>query len=145
MKIKFLLISMLLANMAVAQYAPAGDKIKTRWAEQVAPENALPEYPRPMMVRPVWKNLNGLWQYASTAKGEKAPQKYEGDILVPFCIESSLSGVRHHTGIARETKQPCCPRLGPNQQQLHPSWKASYKAKRNFLHFRDGHLADSLA
>ena len=51
---------MLLANMAVAQYAPAGDKIKTRWAEQVAPENALPEYPRPMMVRPMWKNLNGL-------------------------------------------------------------------------------------
>ena len=98
MKIKFLLISMLLANIAVAQYAPAGDKIKTKWADEVSPENALPEYPRPMMVRPEWKNLNGLWQYAITSKGEKAPQKYEGDILVPFCIESSLSGVQKEVG-----------------------------------------------
>ena len=52
MKIKLLLMTMLLADMAFAQYAPAGDKIKTRWASEVAPENALPEYPRPMMVRP---------------------------------------------------------------------------------------------
>ena len=89
---------MLLANMAFAQYAPAGDRIRTRWAEQVSPENALPEYPRPMMVRPEWKNLNGLWQYAITAKGEKAPTQYEGDILVPFCIESSLSGVQREVG-----------------------------------------------
>ena len=94
MKIKFLLLSMLLANIAMAQYAPAGDKIKTKWAAKVAPENALTEYPRPMMVRPEWKNLNGLWQYAITAKGDKAPSKYEGDILVPFCIESALSGVQ---------------------------------------------------
>ena len=98
MKIKLLLLSMLLANIAVAQYAPAGDKIKTRWADQVAPENALPEYPRPMMVRPEWKNLNGLWQYAITPKGEKAPQRYTGDILVPFFIESSLSGVQKEVG-----------------------------------------------
>ena len=94
MKLKLLLISMLLTAAAMAQYAPAGDKIKTEWAEKVSPENALPEYPRPMMARPDWKNLNGLWQYAITPKGEKAPQKYEGDILVPFCIESSLSGVQ---------------------------------------------------
>ena len=98
MKIKFLLLSMLLSNLAIAQYAPAGDKIKTRWASEVAPENALPEYPRPQMVRPTWKNLNGLWQYAITPKGEKAPTKYEGDILVPFCIESSLSGVQKEVG-----------------------------------------------
>ena len=98
MKTKLLLISMLLANIAFAQYAPAGDKIKTRWAEQVSPENALPEYPRPLMVRPEWKNLNGLWQYAITAKGEKTPEHYEGDILVPFCIESSLSGVQKEVG-----------------------------------------------
>ena len=98
MKIKLLLFPMLIANIALAQYAPAGDKIKTRWAEQVSPENALPEYPRPMMVRPEWKNLNGLWQYAITTKGEKAPSRYEGDILVPFCIESSLSGVQKEVG-----------------------------------------------
>ncbi len=98
MKIKLLLISLLMTTVAIAQYAPAGDKMKTRWAEQVSPENALPEYPRPMMVRPEWKNLNGLWQYAITAKGEKAPAQYEGDILVPFCIESSLSGVQKEVG-----------------------------------------------
>ena len=90
MKINLLLLSMLLVNIATAQYAPAGDKIKTKWADQVSPENALPEYPRPMMVRSEWINLNGLWQYAITEKGEKAPQSYDGDILVPFCIESSL-------------------------------------------------------
>ena len=98
MKIKLLVISMLLTTAAMAQYAPAGDKIKTQWADKVSPENSLPEYPRPMMVRPDWKNLNGLWQYAVTPKGERAPQKYEGDILVPFCIESSLSGVQREVG-----------------------------------------------
>ena len=52
MKTELLIISMLMANIAFAQYAPAGDKIKTRWASEVAPENALTEYPRPLMVRP---------------------------------------------------------------------------------------------
>ena len=98
MKYIMLLAAVLLSTLAIAQYAPAGDKIKTRWASEVAPENALPEYPRPQMVRPVWKNLNGLWQYAITPQGEKAPSKYEGDILVPFCIESSLSGVQKEVG-----------------------------------------------
>ena len=98
MKYIMLLAAVLLSTLAIAQYAPAGDKIKTRWASEVAPENALPEYPRPQMVRPVWKNLNGLWQYAITPKGEKAPSKFEGDILVPFCIESSLSGVQKEVG-----------------------------------------------
>ncbi len=98
MRYIMLLAAVLLSTLAIAQYAPAGDKIKTRWASEVAPENALPEYPRPQMVRPIWKNLNGLWQYAITPKGEKAPSKYEGDILVPFCIESSLSGVQKEVG-----------------------------------------------
>ena len=98
MKIKLLFFAMLLTTAVMAQYAPVGDKIKTSWASEVAPENALPEYPRPQMVRQEWKNLNGLWQYAITPKGEKAPSKYEGDILVPFCIESSLSGVQKEVG-----------------------------------------------
>ena len=75
-----------------ADWAPAGDRIKTKWAEEVSPANALPAYPRPQMVRGLWQNLNGLWDYAVTAKDadEFSP---EGKILVPFCIESSLSGV----------------------------------------------------
>ena len=89
---------MLVSSVAFAQYAPAGDRIMTDWASQVSPDNALPEFPRPMMVRPDWQNLNGLWQYAITPKGEKAPENYDGDILVPFCIESALSGVQKEVG-----------------------------------------------
>ena len=47
-----------------AQWKPQGDKIKTKWAEQVDPKKTLPEYPRPIMERGQWKNLNGLWNYS---------------------------------------------------------------------------------
>ena len=76
-----------------AQWKPAGDKIKTPWGEQLNPKNVLPEYPRPIMERHEWKNLNGSWNYAITKKGEAAPGNYQGEILVPFAVESSLSGV----------------------------------------------------
>ena len=76
-----------------AQWAPAGDKIKTVWGENLDPNNVLPEYPRPIMERSEWQNLNGLWQYAVVDKGSAIPTTFEGDILVPFAIESSLSGV----------------------------------------------------
>jgi hypothetical protein len=67
----------------------------TRWAAEVNPTNAHPEYPRPQLVRPDWLNLNGLWKYAIQSIGIEAPAtNYEGDILVPFPIESALSGVR---------------------------------------------------
>ena len=91
---KSILIAVLTASIATsafAQWKPAGDKIKTKWAEQVNPENVLPEYPRPVMERGEWKNLNGLWNYAITEKGA-APSAYEGLMLVPFAIASSLSG-----------------------------------------------------
>ena len=76
-----------------AQWKPVGDKIKTDWASQLNFANVLPEYPRPIMKRNDWKNLNGLWNYAIINKGEHLPTKFEGQILVPFAIESSLSGV----------------------------------------------------
>lgn len=78
---------------AQAQYAPAGDKIKTKWAESIDVNNVWNEYPRPVMARAEWQNLNGLWQYAVTERGAAAPKQFDGEILVPFCIESSLSGV----------------------------------------------------
>lgn len=74
-------------------WAPAGDRIKTKWAEDVSPANAHPEYPRPQMVRPDWKSLNGLWDYAITPKTAVRPEVFDGKILVPFAVESSLSGV----------------------------------------------------
>jgi len=64
----------------------------TRWAKDVAPDHVLPEYPRPQMVRNEWMNLNGLWNYAITFKGEPFPLNADGKILVPFPLESPLSG-----------------------------------------------------
>lgn len=67
-----------------AQWKPVGDKIKTDWASQLNFANVLPEYPRPIMKRNDWKNLNGLWNYAIINKGEHLPTKFEGQILVPL-------------------------------------------------------------
>jgi hypothetical protein len=83
---------------AMADWAPAGDKIKTRWVKDIDPNHPLPEYPRPILVRDAWENLNGLWDYAITDKDAAAPENYDGKILVPFPIESSLSGVQKEVG-----------------------------------------------
>ena len=92
-KLLAMLFASALCSLASAQWKPAGDKIKTPWGEQLNPKNVLPEYPRPIMERHEWKNLNGNWNYAITRKGESAPATYEGEILVPFAVESALSGV----------------------------------------------------
>lgn len=97
-KIYLTLIVMLTGMTASAgQWAPAGDLIKTRWAAQVDPGNPLPEYPRPQMVRSDWQNLNGLWNYAILPQNDPYNQA-DGEILVPFCVESSLSGVQKRVG-----------------------------------------------
>ena len=98
MKSLFMTILLLSSLCAMAQYRPAGDKIKTKWADEVKPENVLPESPRPLMTRQSWRNLNGLWAYAITPRDSKQPLDYDGEILVPFCIESSLSGVQKEVG-----------------------------------------------
>lgn len=84
----------LCALCAFAQWKPAGDKIKTPWAEHVDPAAVLPEYPRPQLVRERWMNLNGLWDYAIRPLGAAEPESMDGKILVPFAVESSLSGVQ---------------------------------------------------
>ncbi|WP_291906781.1 sugar-binding domain-containing protein [Chitinophaga sp. CB10] len=85
-----------MARMACAQSAWKAQPIPitTRWTAVVSPENAWPEYPRPQMVRPNWQNLNGLWNYAITAKDAAPPAAYKGKILVPYPLESALSGVK---------------------------------------------------
>jgi hypothetical protein len=85
-----------------AQWKPAGDKIKTQWAEKVNPQQVWPEYPRPLIERSLWSNLNGLWEYAVTPLGASEPASFDGQILVPFCIESSLSGVMKEVGERNE-------------------------------------------
>lgn len=79
-------------------WRPVGGKILTRWAKDVSPENVHSEYPRPQMVREEWLNLNGLWNYAIRPVEEGEPAEYDGKILVPFPIESSLSGVHKAVG-----------------------------------------------
>ncbi len=99
MKKTFLLCcAMALAVGAQAQWKPAGDKIKTKWAEEINPKNVLPEYPRPQLERTDWVNLNGEWEYAIKPVGEAEPQTFDGNILVPFAVESSLSGVQKEVG-----------------------------------------------
>jgi len=84
------------------EWKPAGDKIKTKWAEDIDPLNPLPEYPRPQLVRDEWLNLNGLWDYAIKEKGGTKPETYDGQILVPYAVESSLSGVQKIVGQENE-------------------------------------------
>jgi beta-galactosidase/beta-glucuronidase len=101
-RITLLLLSSLFSVIAFAQWQPAGEKIKTRWASQIDVNNVLPEYPRPLMERTEWLNLNGLWNYAILPVGKQAPSTFDGKILVPFAIESSLSGVQKNVGKANE-------------------------------------------
>ena len=75
-------------------WQPAGDKIKTAWADKVDPACPLPEYPRPTLVRPAWQNLNGHWNYAIRPANAPQPELFDGKILVPYPVESSLSGVQ---------------------------------------------------
>lgn len=95
-KVTKLMIAAALAVPAGAfaqNWAPVGENIRTEWAEKVSPTNALPEYPRPQMVRSDWKSINGLWDYAVVKNTEAKPSSANGQILVPFALESSLSGV----------------------------------------------------
>ena len=87
-----------LSLSALAQWKPAGDKIKTEWADKIDPNKVLPEYPRPLIERTDWLNLNGLWDYAILPVDDREPAQFDGKILVPFAVESSLSGVQKTVG-----------------------------------------------
>lgn len=93
----FLCLIMPLSTFA-QDWEPADNPLMTRWADEVNPDEPLPEYPRPQMEREEWKNLNGLWEYAVRPILDKKPDSWDGDILVPFGIESALSGVRERVG-----------------------------------------------
>jgi len=79
-------------------WEPKTAPLMTEWAKQVDPANTLPEYPRPQLVRSEWLNLNGLWQFQAGAAGDAVPvnQTLSGEILVPFPMESALSGVKEY-------------------------------------------------
>ncbi|HEY6404075.1 MAG TPA: sugar-binding domain-containing protein, partial [Blastocatellia bacterium] len=91
--IALLTIFLMAGAPAAQQWKPAPITLMTEWGERVTPENAWREYPRPQFARERWENLNGLWDYAITAKTMPAPAKFDGKILVPFAPEAALSGV----------------------------------------------------
>jgi hypothetical protein len=79
--------------------AQTNDRIRSQWADKVNISNPLPEYPRPQMIRNNWINLNGQWDYKIQPKGEeKIPLSFDGKIVVPFAVESFLSGVTKTVG-----------------------------------------------
>ncbi len=86
-------ILLLIACSKSTKWQPARSSLQTRWAKDVSPQHVWPEYPRPAMERKEWFNLNGLWEYAVRPVDQPQPQQFDGSILVPFPVESALSGV----------------------------------------------------
>jgi len=77
-----------------SQWKPARAPLITRWTKNISPDNVHQEYPRPQMVRKDWLNLNGLWEYAIRPNDGVKPEIFDGQILVPFPVESALSGLK---------------------------------------------------
>lgn len=95
---------LLLSLLAVHLEAPAQEwamkraPLMTRWAAKIDPKNPLPEYPRPQLARKRWMNLNGVWQFQPGLSTDAAPvgKGLSGSILVPYPVESAISGVMEH-------------------------------------------------
>lgn len=66
----------------------------TRWSAEAMEGRAWTEYPRPQLVRERWANLNGLWEYAIVSANAQAWSGSQGNIRVPYPIQSHLSGVQ---------------------------------------------------
>ncbi|GGF51220.1 glycoside hydrolase [Marmoricola endophyticus] len=84
---------------AKADLTPKTPPLTTPWTKDVSADNALPEYPRPQMTRSAWQNLNGEWQFAAAASAATRPdfgQDLGERVLVPYPIESALSGIQRH-------------------------------------------------
>jgi hypothetical protein len=113
-------------NNATGQvWKPVPGNIMTPWAADVTPDNAWQEYPRPQMVRKDWKNLNGLWDFEISMGTNNRPlQNYTRKILVPFCVESALSGIK-------ETIRGSQEMLYRRLFDIPENWKG----KRILLHF----------
>ena len=121
------LLSFSLQNLSVVgqDWKPVPGNIMTPWANEVNPENVLKEYPRPQMVRKEWKNLNGLWDFAlANGKSKRPVQSFNRKILVPFCVESALSGIKEFVTGFHEMKYRRSFTIPEN-----------WKGKRILLHF----------
>ena len=108
----------------LCSWEPAGKGLKTVWGETMTAENVHSEYPRPQMVRGDWRSLNGLWQYAIVPEDAPQPAVFDGEILVPFCPESSLSGVGRTVGAGNAL-----------WYRTEVSVPSSWRRSRTLLHF----------
>ena len=104
MKTRALITAMLMIAITIetgADYKPGDGPLMTHWGKQIDPEKVLPEYPRPQMMRGEWLNLNGLWQFSAGKPNEPPPigKEFAQSILVPFPVESALSGVMEHSNL----------------------------------------------
>lgn len=124
LKLTFYFVLLCSVAVQAQSWKPAPVTLKTQWGERVTPDNAWREYPRPQFVRERWQNLNGLWEYAITAKTAPAPAKFDGQILVPFAVEAALSGV----GKSLQPDQRLWYRRSFNVP-------ATWKSERVLLHF----------
>ncbi|PKV91539.1 glycosyl hydrolase family 2 [Amycolatopsis echigonensis] len=102
--------------------------LTTPWTNQVSPTNALPEYPRPQLTRDNWQNLNGVWEFSAAKPGDSPPinRGLDERILVPYPVESALSGImRHETSMwYRRTFQ------------VPKNWHVGGRDQRLILHFQ---------
>jgi hypothetical protein len=112
------------AGAADDGWHPAEGPLATRWTKDVSPGKVHAEYPRPQMTRHEWQSLNGLWDYTITTRDSEEPEAYAGKILVPFPIESALSGVMKRVGPEK--------RLWYRRAFTIPE---KWKGKRILLHF----------
>ncbi len=115
------LVASLLVLTVVPGLAAAQATLRTRWAADVSPTSPLPEYPRPQMVRGDWQSLNGRWQYAIVPKNAGRPATWDGEVLVPFPVESQLSGVQRAVGpeqVLWYRRTVSGPRLAPGERLL---------------------------
>lgn len=125
----FLLIICIFAvELSQAQnpdWKPVPGNIMTQWAAKVTPDNVWKEYPRPQLVRKEWMNLNGLWDFTLTLGSNTGPaQRFNRKILVPFCVESALSGIKEQVTGFHEMKY-----------RRFFTIPESWKDKRLLLHF----------
>ena len=118
--------------VCAADWQAKKSPLMTKWAADVTPETVHPEYPRPQLVRDQWLNLNGLWDYAIQAKAEGQPSRWESEkILVPFPVESALSGVMKFVGPENKLWYRKTFSVPTNAGKVDPAWAG----KNILLHF----------